>query len=303
MSDLFNQTLACPSVKGASSPILSLLAPEEKDLGGFSVRRLLPSAKLKSVGPFVFFDHLGPAWFAPGQGVDVRPHPHIGLATITYLFEGEILHRDSLGRVQPIRPKAINWMTAGRGIVHSERTPPAVRSAGHTLHALQLWVALPIEDEETDPAFFHYDAAELPEFNAADRSVRVMIGEAFGVRSPVKTWSPTLYVEINLKAGSSIALPDHVEERAVYLIKGGLKTRGTALAPHHLVIFDRSQGLELVAQEDAHFVIIGGTPVGQRTIWWNLVASRAELIEKAKQDWKAGRFAAVPGETERIPLP
>lgn len=291
------------SDKAATSPIRRLIPPTEKDLGSFSVRRLLPTAGLNALGPFVFFDHLGPTWFEPGTGIDVRPHPHIGLATITYLFEGEILHRDSLGHVQPIRPKAINWMTAGRGIVHSERTPPAVRSAGHTLHALQLWVALPIEDEETDPAFFHYDAAELPEFNSADRSVRVMIGEAFGVRSPVKTWSPTLYVEVNLKAGSSISLPDHVEERAIYLITGELKTRGTALAPHHLVILDRSQGLELVAQEDAHFVIIGGTPVGQRTIWWNLVASRAELIEKAKQDWNADRFAAVPGETERIPLP
>jgi redox-sensitive bicupin YhaK (pirin superfamily) len=303
MSDLFNQTLACPSVKGASSPILSLLAPEEKDLGGFSVRRLLPSAKLKSVGPFVFFDHLGPAWFAPGQGVDVRPHPHIGLATITYLFAGEILHRDSLGNIETIRPNEINWMTAGQGIVHSERTPPEIRSAGHTLHALQLWVALPVADEETEPAFYHYDTAELPEVINTNKSMRVMIGEAFGASSPVRTWSPTLYVEVNLKAGASVTLPDHVEERAVYTVAGAVNAKTTALPLHTMVVFDRSPEVELVAQEDTRLVIIGGAPVGKRTIWWNLVASRKELIEKAKENWRKGLFPKVPGETEFIPLP
>lgn len=303
MSDLFNQTLTCPSIKGASSPILSLLAPEEKDLGGFSVRRLLPSAKLKSVGPFVFFDHLGPAWFAPGQGVDVRPHPHIGLATITYLFAGEILHRDSLGNIETIRPNEINWMTAGQGIVHSERTPPEIRSAGHTLHALQLWVALPVADEETEPAFYHYDTAELPEVINPNKSMRVMIGEAFGAISPVRTWSPTLYVEVNLKAGASVTLPDHVEERAVYTVAGAVNAKTTVLPLHTMVVFDRSPEVELVAQEDTRLVIIGGTPVGKRTIWWNLVASRKELIEKAKENWREGRFPKVPGETEFIPLP
>ena len=303
MSDLLDQSNPCECNKGPSSSIRYLLAPEEKDLGGFVVRRLLPGDLLKAVGPFVFYDHLGPAWFAPGQGIDVRPHPHIGLATITYLFEGEILHRDSLGTIEPIRPNEINWMTAGRGIVHSERTPPEVRSAGHTLHALQLWVALPTNDEETTPAFFHYDASELPETSDSDRSIRVMIGEAFGISSPVKTWSPTLYVEVNLKAGASVTLPDHIEERAVYTIAGELKAKATRLPLHTMTVFDRSPVIELVAREDTRLVIIGGTPLGKRTVWWNLVASRKELIEKAKENWREGRFPKVPGETEFIPLP
>ncbi len=303
MSDLLNQTETCRCKQGPSSPILFLLVPKEKDLGSFSVRRLLPAAELKSVGPFVFFDHLGPAHFAPGQGIDVRPHPHIGLATITYLFEGEILHRDSLGNVVSIRPNEINWMTAGRGIVHSERTPPEIRSAGHNLQALQLWVALPTDDEETDPAFFHYDAEELPEVRDNSRSIRVMIGEAFGVCSPVKTWSPTFYAEINLKAGGSVTLPDHIEERAVYLVAGALKTKGTLLPLHTMVVFDSSPDIEFVAQEESRLIMIGGMPLGRRTVWWNLVASRKELIEQAKENWREGRFPGVPGETEFIPLP
>jgi redox-sensitive bicupin YhaK (pirin superfamily) len=303
MSDLLKQPSHCQCNKGPCSSIRYLIEPEEKDLGSFAVRRLLPTPEIKAVGPFVFFDHLGPARFEPGKGIDVRPHPHIGLATITYLFEGEILHRDSLGNIQPIRPNAINWMTAGRGIVHSERTPPEVRSAGHTLHALQLWVALPVADEETAPSFFHYEAAELPELRNNGKSIRVMIGEAYGLSSPVKVWSPTLYVEVNLKAGSSMDLPDHVEERAVYLVSGALKTRGSSLPLHTMVVFDRSPGIELVAVEESRLVIIGGAPLGKRTIWWNLVASRKELIEKAKQNWQEGRFPKVPGETEFIPLP
>lgn len=303
MSDLLNQSDSGACTKAPCSTIRYILGPVEKDLGGFSVRRLLPAAEVKAVGPFVFFDHLGPAWFEPDQGIDVRPHPHIGLATITYLFEGEILHRDSLGSVQPIRARAINWMTAGRGIAHSERTPPEVRSAGHTLHALQLWVALPSDDEETDPAFFHYDEAELPESKNAQRSIRVMVGDAFGLTSPVKTWSQTLYVEVNLKAGAQFTLPDNVEEKAVYLVAGTLHSGGTALPQHSMVIFDNSPGIEIMAGEDSRLVIIGGAPLGKRTVWWNLVSSRKELIEQAKSDWQAGRFPMVPGETEFIPLP
>lgn len=284
-------------------PRQSIIAPVIKDLGGFSVRRLLPTSAIRAVGPFVFFDHLGPAWFEPGQGIDVRPHPHIGLATVTYLFEGEILHRDSLGCVQPILPGAVNWMTAGRGIVHSERTPPETRKAGHTLHALQLWVALPQEDEETDPAFFHYDAGVLPEVTAHDRSIRVMIGEAYGLRSPVRTWSPTLYVEARLAAGARLVLPDQVAEKAVYLVSGDLQCQETAVPRHSMVIFDNADGCEVVAKTDCRLVIIGGASVGKRTIWWNLVSSRRELIEQAKQDWQAGRFPPVPGETDFIPLP
>ena len=303
MSDLLDQAESCHCSKASTSSIHFILEPVEKDLGGFSVRRLLPASEVKSVGPFVFFDHLGPARFAAGEGIDVRPHPHIGLATITYLFEGEIMHRDSLGSVQPIRPGAINWMTAGRGIVHSERTPPHVRSAGQTLHALQLWVALPAADEETDPAFVHYAAHDLPEVRETNRSMRVLIGEAFGVRSPVKTYSETLYVEVRLATGAVVTIPEHAGERALYLISGAIKVQGTTLPLHTMTVVDRSRGIELVAQEEALLVIIGGTPLGKRTVWWNLVASRRELIEKAKQDWQAGRFPRVPGETEFIPLP
>lgn len=303
MSDLLNHSENCACTEAPCSSIRYILEPVEKDLGGFSVRRLLPAVDVRAVGPFVFFDHLGPAWFEPGEGIDVRPHPHIGLATITYLFEGEILHRDSLGSVQPIRPKAINWMTAGRGIAHSERTPPEVRSTGHTLHALQLWVALPVEDEETSPGFFHYDAKALPESNADKASIRVMVGEAFGLTSPVRTWSQTLYAEVRLKTGAKIVLPEDVEEKAVYLVAGALQSAGTSLPRHAMVIFDNSPGIEIVATEDSRLVIIGGAPLGKRTTWWNLVSSRKELIEQAKRDWQDGKFPKVPGETEFIPLP
>jgi len=303
MSDLLNHSENCACTEAPCSSIRYILEPVEKDLGGFSVRRLLPAVDVRAVGPFVFFDHLGPAWFEPGEGIDVRPHPHIGLATITYLFEGEILHRDSLGSVQPIRPKAINWMTAGRGIAHSERTPPEVRSTGHTLHALQLWVALPVEDEETSPGFFHYDAKALPESNADKASIRVMVGEAFGLTSPVRTWSQTLYAEVRLKTGAKIVLPEDVEEKAVYLVAGALQSVGTSLPRHAMVIFDNSPGIEIVATEDSRLVIIGGAPLGKRTTWWNLVSSRKELIEQAKRDWQDGKFPKVPGETEFIPLP
>jgi len=303
MSDLLNHVDGSSCTRAPCSFIRYTLEPVVKDLGGFSVRRLLPAVDVRAVGPFVFFDHLGPTWFEPGRGIDVRPHPHIGLATITYLFEGEILHRDSLGSVQPIRPRAINWMTAGRGIAHSERTPPAVRSAGHMLHALQLWVALPAADEQTDPAFFHYDEAELPEIADAEKSVRVMVGEAFGLASPVKTWSETLYVEINLKAKAKITLPEGVEEKAVYLATGTLQSGGYRLPQHSMVIFDDSPAIEIEAVEESRLVIIGGMPLGKRTIWWNLVSSRRELIEQAKRDWLEGTFPKVPGETEFIPLP
>jgi hypothetical protein len=263
----------------------------------------MPSDTLKSVGPFVFFDHLGPAQFQPGTGIDVRPHPHIGLATVTYLFEGEILHRDSLGNVQPIRPAEINWMTAGRGIVHSERTPPALRETGHSVHALQLWIALPEEHEETEPAFFHYDAHQLPVIDMKGMSLRVMLGEAFGVISPVKTYSPTLYLEAQLKAGAVFALPDGIEERAVYVVSGRLQARDTTIPCHCLAAFDPVPRIELTAIEDSRLVVIGGHPLGKRTVWWNLVATRRDLIERAKSEWRAGLFPKIPGETEFIPLP
>jgi len=304
MSDLLNDVGHC--IEEACLPcraIRTILHPKDKDLGGFSVRRLLPAESLKSVGPFVFFDHLGPAQFQPGTGIDVRPHPHIGLATVTYLFEGEILHRDSLGHVQPIRPGEINWMTAGRGIVHSERTPPALRDTGHSVHALQLWIALPEQQEEVEPAFFHYDAHLFPVTEVEDIFIRVLIGEAFGVTSPVKTFSPTLYLEAKVKKGAVFALPDEVGERAVYVVSGCLQARDTFIPSYCMAVFDSVSGIELTATEDSRLVFIGGQPLGKRTVWWNLVATRRELIERAKAEWKAGHFPKIPGETEFIPLP
>ena len=303
MSNLLDQAGNGHCSQGPCSAIRYILKPTEKDLDGVTVRRLLPTSDVRAVGPFVFFDHLGPAWFEPGRGIDVRPHPHIGLATITYLFEGEILHRDSLGSVQPIRPGAINWMTAGRGIVHSERTPPEVRAAGHTVHALQLWVALPTEQEQVAPDFHHYDARQLPEHIDEDKRIRVMVGSAFGMTSPVATWSQTLYVEVNLKAGTRLPLPSETREQAVYLIEGQVRSLDTVLPVHAMALFDQNPESELVALQDSSLVIIGGAPLGKRTVWWNLVSSRKDLIEQAKRDWQEGRFPEVPGETEWIPLP
>ncbi len=304
MSNLIDREMHCKKLAEEScSSIKILLEPEEKDLGGFSVRRLLPTGEIRSVGPFIFFDHVGPAVFPPGQGIDVRPHPHIGLATITYVFEGEILHRDNLGKVQHIRTNEINWMTAGKGIVHSERTPPEIRQQGHRLHGLQLWVALPEADERTEPFFTHYDASALPLIEGNGKSIRVMIGEAFGVRSAVKTHSPTLYVEANLEAGASIRVPEHMEERAVYVVSGSLAVKDRLIPVHSMAVFDKTSAIELTAREDCRVVFIGGSPLGKRTIWWNLVATRRDLIEDAKQAWRDGTFPGVPGENEYIPLP
>ena len=304
MSNLIDSKMHCKKLaEETCSAISMLLEPEEKDLGGFIVRRLLPTAEVRSIGPFIFFDHMGPADFPPGKGIDVRPHPHIGLATITYVFEGEILHRDSLGSVQHIRTNEINWMTAGRGISHSERTPPEIRRRQHRLHGLQLWVALPEQDEQVEPFFSHYEASALPQREENGRSIRVMVGEAFGLKSAVRTHSPTLYVEISLAAGASIRVPDQVEERAVYLVSGSLEARGAAIPEHCMAVFDQTPALELVAREQSRLVLIGGSPVGKRIMWWNLVATRRELLERAKRDWRNATFPQVPEETEFIPLP
>jgi len=304
MSDLLRQPPCCQQRK-LTKPggIKLLLNATEKDLGGFAVRRFLPDKQLASVGPFIFFDHLGPADFPPGQGIDVRPHPHIGLATVTYVFAGEILHRDSLGHVQPIRPHEINWMTAGRGIVHSERTAPELRRQGHRLEALQLWLALPQADEECEPFFSHYDASALPQVEGDKARIRVLIGSAFGVSSAVKTHSPTLYAEVQLEPGGRITLPDQLEERAVYIMAGQLKTSSCQINQHEMAVFDQTPVVELEALEPTRLVIIGGSPLGKRTVWWNLVASRKELIARAKKDWRDGNFPPVPEETEFIPLP
>lgn len=292
----------CDSV-GSCTAIELLIRPRDRDLGEFSVRRVLPTAERMMVGPWIFFDHMGPADFAVGQGVNVRPHPHINLATVTYLFEGEILHRDSLGSLQAIRPGDINLMVAGRGIVHSERERPEVTAVPHRLHGLQLWLALPEADEEVEPAFHHYPAADIPAVNVDGVPLRVMIGSAYGVTSPVRAFAETLYVEAHLQPGQRIVVPE-VAERAVYVASGILSARGASIPEHSMAVFSDETGITLEASEEARIAIIGGGGLGRRYIEWNFVSSRRSRIDAAKADWKAGRFPQVPGDDkEFIPLP
>ena len=280
-----------------------LIQPSDKDLGGFSVKRALPTVERKMVGPWIFFDHFGPAVFPAGEGVNVRPHPHINLATVTYLFEGEILHRDSLGNLQTIGPGDINLMVAGRGIVHSERERPEVTAQEHGLHGLQLWMALPEKDEEVEPDFIHYPEADIPTVTVDAVPMRVMMGCAYGVTSPVKTFAETLYVEAHMKAGQSITLPQ-AEERAVYVASGSLETQGTSIPEHSMAVLSSEPGIELRATSESRIALIGGEHIGKRYIEWNFVSSRKERIESARADWKAGHFPKVPGdEKEFIPLP
>lgn len=279
-----------------------IIRPSEKDLGDFTVRRVLPHIECRSVGPFVFFDHMGPAEFPPGEGIQVRPHPHIGLATVTYLFEGEIIHRDSLGCVQAIQPGAINLMTAGRGIVHSERAGEDLDTISH-LHGLQIWIALPEEDEECEPAFQHYPAGVLPRFEIDSVKLTLMMGTAFDRTSPVTTRSETLYLDCKIPAGKTLTLPADWQELAVYAIDGEIRINDKPCPSGAMGIIDPGDELRFSAQQDCHAVIVGGKPLGKRTVWWNLVSSSRERIEKAKRDWKEGRFDPVPGETEFIPLP
>jgi redox-sensitive bicupin YhaK (pirin superfamily) len=295
-----------PRVEPSPSVALEMaIQPRSRDLGdGFMVRRVLPFAKRRALGPFVFFDHMGPTSFPAGAGLNVRPHPHIGLATVTYLFEGEIMHRDSLGSVQPIRPGAINWMTAGRGIVHSERTPAELRPAGSRVHGLQLWVGLPVDQEEVAPDFTHYPAAVLPAIAGEGHTIRVMIGAAFGARSPVKTLSELFYADIELAAGARLEIPADHDERGIYIVSGALTLDGRSFAEHQLLVLRQGVATAVVAEQAARFVVLGGAKLeGERHIWWNLVSSSQARIEQAKADWKAGRFAPVPGESEFIPLP
>lgn len=282
-----------------------LIEPREQDLGGFTVRRLLPHRTRRQVGPFVFLDHLGPVDFAPGSGVSVRPHPHIGLATVTYLFEGEILHRDSLGYVQPIRPGEVNWMTAGRGIVHSERSAPEVRAAGGRLHGIQAWVALPQADEEMEPAFDHHPAATLPRFTLGGAALTLIAGSAYGERAPAAVRAPTFYLDARLAAGAALPLPEEHAERAVYVAEGDIELDGEPLRTGQLAVLAAGGAPLLRSAAPARVMLLGGAPLDgpPRTIWWNFVSSRRERIEQAKRDWAEGRFAAVPGETEFIPLP
>jgi redox-sensitive bicupin YhaK (pirin superfamily) len=287
-------------------PIDVLLSPHAKDLGGgFSVRRLLPTSRRQAVGPFVFFDHFGPIVARPEDNHDVRPHPHIGLATVTYLFEGAMLHRDSLGSVQRIEPGAINWMTAGRGIVHSERRPPDLHDVPHTLHGLQLWAALPAAVEEIEPSFVHTPSATIPAWSQPGLARRLMIGEAFGRRSPVATDAPTLYLDVDAEPDVQFEFPQGADghEHAVYSVDQPLRIDGTEVPAHTLAVLAPGAAT-IVAPQGARYVVIGGAPLdGPRFLWWNFVSSSKERIERAKEDWTADRMGTIPGEHERIPLP
>lgn len=284
--------------------IVQVIEPRARDLGGFEVRRLLPSAQCRTVGPFIFFDEVGPAVFPAGQGIDVRPHPHIGLATVTYLFEGEIMHRDSLGYSQAIRPGAVNWMTAGRGIVHSERTGDEERAREARIHGVQSWIALPLEQEEAAPGFYHHPADSLPVIEGAGHSMRLIAGTAFGQTAPVQVFSKMFYLDARIEAGAAVPLPADHDERAVYIVEGTVETAGRAFGPGRMVVFKRGAAAEITAQAASRVLLLGGeTLAGKRHLWWNFVASSKERLERAKADWKAGRFPQVPGETEFIPLP
>jgi redox-sensitive bicupin YhaK (pirin superfamily) len=279
------------------------LHPHTQDLGGgFTVRRLLPAAAQRAVGPFVFFDHFGPVTATPADNHDVRPHPHIGLATVTYLFEGAMQHRDSTGVSQRIEPGAINWMTAGRGVVHSERTPDDLRGRTRTSHGLQLWAALPAEHEEVAPSFAHTPAESIPELEVGGARLRVLVGEAFGARSPVATLSPTLYLDLQLAPGDALPLP-LATERALYSVDEGFELDGVAVPAHEMVVLDAGSEPMLAAPRGARVVLVGGEPLGPRFIWWNFVSTRKERIEQAGADWEAQRIGQVPGETEFIALP
>lgn len=303
MSTNTNITGADCDINSGCGAIDLLIQPRDKDLGGFSVRRSLPTKERKMVGPWIFFDHMGPAEFAAGKGISVRPHPHINLATVTYLFEGEILHRDSLGSYQTITPGDINLMVAGRGITHSERERPEVTATAHRLHGLQLWLALPEADEEIAPAFYHYPGASIPAASIDGVAVRVLMGSAYGYTSPVKTYAQTLYVEAELKAGQSLTLPN-CAERAIYVAKGELQLKDTTVPEHAMVILHAAEGVVITANADSRIALIGGESMNKRYIEWNFISSRKERIEQAKQDWQAGRFAKVVGdEDEFIPYP
>ena len=285
-------------------PAFDILKPHVRDLGEFQVRRLLPGFPHKMVGPFIFFDHMGTVRFPPGQGVNVRPHPHIGLATVTYLFEGAIVHRDSLGKVQRIEPGDVNWMTAGSGIVHSERSSPEDRAAGLPLHGIQTWVALPLAHERAQPAFHHHPKSTLPTVAETGSQLRVIAGRAWGMRSPVQTYSDTLYVAAEMQAGGKIALPAEHEQRGIYVVEGEVEVAGEPLAPQHMAVLPEGRTVVIEAVTAARLMLLGGAKMdGERHIWWNFVASSRELIEDAKVRWHEQRFAPVPGETEFIPLP
>lgn len=296
------------------SPVSRTIKPRRRDLlGGFEVARVLPSAEQRSVGPFVFFDHMGPAKFSPGKGLDVRPHPHVGLATVTYLFEGEIMHRDSLGTEQSIRPGDVNWMVAGRGIVHSERTPQAPRRAGSSLHGIQSWFALPRDQEEVKPSFAHHPVNRLPTLNRGDVNVRLILGKGFGLTSPVKVLSPTIYADAMVAERGALELAPDYPERAIYVVEGSAEISGVVVEAGSLAVLLPEVAVTIHARGFTRFMILGGEPLdGARQLWWNFVASDAAKLEAAKAEWgeatangfkATSRFALPPGETDAITLP
>jgi hypothetical protein len=286
--------------------LIELTIPaREADIGGLAVRRLLPWQRRRMVGPFIFLDHMGPAHFGPGHGMDVQPHPHIGLSTVTYLFDGEIVHRDSLGSDLPIRPGAVNWMTAGRGIAHSERTGADERGRPHDVHGLQCWVALPREYEETAPAFSHFPATAIPQLDLNGVRLRVVAGAAFGMEAPAAIHSPQFYVEAKMNAGATLDLPAQYRERGMYVISGTVRAGGETVALHTLPVFEPGGTVRIEAVTDAHVMFLGGDPLPEkRFIWWNFVSTSPDRIEQAKADWQAGRFPLIPGDsTAFVPLP
>ena len=276
------------------------------DLGdGFFITRLLPQMARRSIGPFVFFDYFGPVEFAPGKGVDVRPHPHVGLATVTYLFEGSQMHRDTLGSKQEIHPGDVNWMTAGRGIAHSERTGPETRARGHRLHGIQSWIGLPLKDEEAEPSFQHVGSRDLPSRSADGVTMKIITGRAFGLTSPVRVFSDIFYVDAHLADGASLSMTDEHEERAIFVVGGQARVDGTAYGDGTMIVLDARENLTITARDATRVMLLGGAPLdGARHLWWNFVSSSKERIERAKADWRSGLFGKIPGdEVEFIPLP
>ncbi|HLH95597.1 MAG TPA: pirin family protein [Xanthobacteraceae bacterium] len=294
-----------PGDPAAGDAIDLVIVPRSVDLGGFAVRRALPHVQRRMVGPFIFFDHFGPVEFRTGQGIDVRPHPHIGLSTVTFLFDGEIVHRDSLGSNAAIHPGDVNLMTAGRGIVHSERTAPDHRTEGERLHGLQLWLAMPAGDEEIDPSFAHHDQAQLPVIAGDGKVVRLVIGDAYGKSSPVPTLSDTILADAMLTPGATLPIDPETEERALYVVSGEIDIAADRFAAGRLLVLRPGDRITLTAASEARVILLGGAPMdGPRHIWWNFVSSRKDRIAQAKADWKDGRFDTVPGDAkEFIPLP
>lgn len=303
MSNVLNNEEAIGCEESPCQSVKMIIHPKQKDLGGFSVRRVLPYAKQRMVGPWLFFDHMGPANFKAGDGINVRPHPHIHLATVTYLFEGEILHRDSLGTVLPISPGDINLMVAGKGIVHSERERPEVTQVEHRLHGLQLWMALPEAQQNIDPAFYHYESKQIPSVSINDVAVRVMMGSAYGAQSPVKTFAETLYIEANLSAGQQLELPN-APERALYAAMGSVSIEGKSVEEFQMAVLSENKTVTVMAKTDARIALIGGEKMAPRHMFWNFASTSKQSIEQARQAWQDGRFPTIPGDDkEFIPLP